>query len=234
MRNDLNFETFLFFSPKKIILSVNQKGNLKQIYKNEILIDNYLDELNFEKLDNFLNENIFKVEKILDNFIQNIDIAIFSEDLFTLKLSVKKNNYNEIIDNSKLTYLLNDAKDDCKETIKDKKIIHILIDNYFIDNSLYQELPSNTKCENFSLDLSFICLPFDLIKNMEKILKNYQISVNQFLSSSYVEEYSAKENLDFFQSMSKIINGSNINEVKLVQKISKNKGFFEKFFDFFS
>ena len=234
MRNDLNFETFLFFSPKKIILSVNQKGNLKQIYKNEILIDNYLDELNFEKLDNFLNENIFKVEKILDNFIQNIDIAIFSEDLFTLKLSVKKNNYNEIIDSSKLTYLLNDAKDDCKETIKDKKIIHILIDNYFIDNSLYQELPSNTKCENFSLDLSFICLPFDLIKNMEKILKNYQISVNQFLSSSYVEEYSVKENLDFFQSMSKIINGSNINEVKLVQKISKNKGFFEKFFDFFS
>ena len=234
MRNDLNFETFLFFSPKKIILSVNQKGNLKQIYKNEILIDNYLDELNFEKLDNFLNENIFKVEKILDNFIQNIDIAIFSEDLFTLKLSVKKNNYNEIIDNSKLTYLLNDAKDDCKETIKDKKIIHILIDNYFIDNSSYQELPSNTKCENFSLDLSFICLPFDLIKNMEKILKNYQISVNQFLSSSYVEEYSVKENLDFFQSMSKIINGSNINEVKLVQKISKNKGFFEKFFDFFS
>ena len=90
MRNDLNFETFLFFSPKKIILSVNQKGNLKQIYKNEMLIDNYLDELNFEKLDNFLNENIFKVEKILDNFIQNIDIAIFSEDLFTLKLSVKK------------------------------------------------------------------------------------------------------------------------------------------------
>ena len=234
MRNDLNFETFLFFSPKKIILSVNQKGNLKQIYKNEILIDNYLDELNFEKLDNFLNENIFKVEKILDNFIQNINIAIFSEDLFTLKLSVKKNNYNEIIDSSKLTYLLNDAKDDCKETIKDKKIIHILIDNYFIDNSSYQELPSNTKCENFSLDLSFICLPFDLIKNMEKILKNYQISVNQFLSSSYVEEYSVKENLDFFQSMSKIINGSNINEVKLVQKISKNKGFFEKFFDFFS
>ena len=42
------------------------------------------------------------------------------------------------------------------------------------------------------------------------------------------------QNLDFFQSMSKIIDGSNTNEVKLVQKISKNKGFFEKFFDFFS
>ena len=234
MRNDLNFETFLFFSPKKIILSVNQKGNLKQIYKNEILIDNYLDELNFEKLDNFLNENIFKVEKILDNFIQNINIAIFSEDLFTLKLSVKKNNYNEIIDSSKLTYLLNDAKDDCKETIKDKKIIHILIDNYLVDNNPYKELPVNLKCENFSLDLSFICLPENLTRTIEKILENYQISVNQYMSGNYVEEYSTKRNFNFFLGMRKIIDGTNVNEVKIVQKKSKNKGFFERFFDFFS
>ena len=40
-----------------------------------------------------------------------------------------------------LIYLLNDAKDDCKESIKDKKIIHILIDNYLIDNNSYQDLP---------------------------------------------------------------------------------------------
>ena len=48
MQNDLNFETFLSFGPKKIILSVNNKRELKQIYKNEILIENYSNELNFE------------------------------------------------------------------------------------------------------------------------------------------------------------------------------------------
>ena len=119
-------------------------------------------------------------------------------------------------------------------SIKDKRIIHILIDNYLIDNKFYQELPNNLKCKNFSLDLSFICLPEDLIKNIEKILENYQISINRILSATYIEEYSKKENLDFFHSMNKIIDGSNTNEVMLVQKISKNKGFFEKFFDFFS
>ena len=41
-----------------------------------------------------------------------------------------------------------------------------------------------------TLDLSFICLPENLIKNIEKILENYQISVNQYLSGRYVEEYS--------------------------------------------
>ena len=234
MQNDLNFETFLFFGPKKIILSVNKKKDLKQIYKEEILIDSYSNDLNFKKLDDFINKNIFKVEKILDSFIQNMNIAILSEDLFKLKISVKKNNHNEKIDHSTLIYLLNNAKDDCKESIKNKKIIHILIDNYLVNNSPYQELPTNIECKSFSLDLSFICLPEDLVKNVEKILKNYQISVNQFLSASYVDEYSNKQSLEFFQSMSKIIDGANINEVKLVQKISKNKGFFEKFFDFFS
>ncbi len=233
MQNDLNFETFLFFGPKKIILSVNNKKELKQIYKNEILVKNYSNELNFEKLNDFLDKNILKVEKILGSFIQNINVAILSDDIFTLKISMKRSNYNKMIDNSSLIYLLNDAKDDCKESMKNKKIIHILIDNFIIDNILYQELPNNIKCETFSLDLRFISLSEDLVKKIESTLKEYQISINQFLSASYVEGYSKKKNLDFFQSMSKIIDGNNLNEVKLVQKISKNKGFFEKFFDFF-
>ena len=234
MENEFKFETFLFLSPEKIILSINQKKDLKSIYKKEFLIENNLHNLNFEKIDKFFNENIFKIERNLNSFIQKINIAVFSEDIFKVKISVKKNNYNKIINNSSLIYLLNEAKDDCKDSVKDKRIIHILIDNYLIDNKFYQELPNNLKCKNFSLDLSFICLPEDLIKNIEKILENYQISINRILSATYIEEYSKKENLDFFHSMNKIIDGSNINEVMLVQKITKNKGFFEKFFDFFS
>ena len=40
--------------------------------------------------------------------------------------------------------------------------------------------------------------------------------------------------INFFEMTSKIIGGYNKNEVKLVNKVSKNKGFFEKFFDLFS
>ena len=234
MENDLNFEVYLFLSHNKIALSVNKKQNFESIYKNEILFDNPLNELNLEKLDKFLNENIFKVEKILNNFIQNINIAIFSKDIFKLKISVKKNNLNKIINSTDVIYLLNDAKNDAKSSMKYKKIIHILIDNYLVDNNPYKELPVNLKCENFSLDLSFICLPENLTRTIEKILENYQISVNQYMSGNYVEEYSTKRNFNFFLGMRKIIDGTNVNEVKIVQKKSRNKGFFERFFDFFN
>ena len=39
---------------------------------------------------------------------------------------------------------------------------------------------------------------------------------------------------DLFDMSKKIINGYNKNEVKLVRKKTRNKAFFEKFFDFFS
>ena len=234
MENNFNFEVYLLISPKKISLSVYKKKDFGLIYKNEILIDNFSNDLNFEKLDKFLNENIFKVEKILDNFIQNINIAIFSKDLFELKISVKKNNLNKIIDNTDVIYLLNDAKNDSKSSLKNNKIIHILIDNYLIDNNHYLKLPVNLKCESFSLNLSFVCLPENLTRDIEKILEDYQISVNQYISAKYIEEFSKKGNLNFFQGMRDIIDGTNANEVKLVQKKPKNKGFFERFFDFFS
>ena len=35
MKNDLDFEVFLFFSPQKIILSVNRKTDFKIIFKDE-------------------------------------------------------------------------------------------------------------------------------------------------------------------------------------------------------
>jgi hypothetical protein len=48
-----------------------------------------------------------------------------------------------------LNYLLNEAKDHCKKTIKKKKIIHMLIDNYQIDDKNYSFLPENLKCKIF-------------------------------------------------------------------------------------
>ena len=234
MKNDLNFEVFLFFSPGKIIISVNRKTDFKIIFKDEFFFKNISAQLNFDKLDSFLNENIFKIEKILGNFIEKMNIVIETTDFFNLQISMKKNNYNGNINSSIILYLIKSAKYQCEKTIQNMRIIHILIDNYLIDNVNFTELPLNQKCKNFSLDISFICLPDELIKHIEKTLKKFQISVNQILSASYVDKYVSDRGINFFKMTSKIIGGHNKNEVKLINKTSKNKGFFEKFFNLFS
>ena len=73
-----------------------------------------------------------------------------------------------------------------------------------------------------------------MIEKLEIILKRYHIKINQVLSASYIENFYDKDHPDVFTTASRIISGYNANEVLLVNKTLKNKGFFEKFFDFFS
>ena len=191
-------------------------------------------KFNFEKINEFLEKNIFKVEKILDNFVKNIHIILDSDEFFSVKLSIKKNNNGNYINSNSLLHPLNDLKNSCQSNFDDKKIIHMLVENYIIDNKNYFSLPKNLKCNFFSLDVEFICLSKNIIKDLEIVLKKDHIMISQILSASYIESFIDEDQQNIFTTASRIKSGLNENEVLLVSKTHKNKGFFEKFFDFFN
>ena len=234
MSDITNFETFLFVGDKKLIISVKQINNSNSLYQEEFILKNELPELDLELIDNFLNNHIFKIEKLIKNFVKNIYLIIDIKDLFPVKISIKKKNYGNLITFDSLKYPLNEIKDQCHKTLKNEKIIHMLIDNYQIDKKDFKLLPKNLNCNNFSLDVTFICLSNKKIKNLEKIFNKYHISIKKIISAKYVREYLGGEDIDIFDKTLKMIDGFNENEVRFVEKSSKNKGFFEKFFNFFS
>ena len=229
----LNFETYLFLSPNKFIIFVI-KNNNEKIYEKELLIVSKTQDLDLNKLDKFLNDNIFKIEKILNSFVKNIHLIIDSHKFFSLKISIKKNNYGEVITSKSLNYILNEARDYCSNTLENKKLIHVLIDDYFIDDKKYSDPPFNLRCNNYSLNINFICLPLNYLKNLEDIIKKYQISLNRLISMEYLKTYFIDEKINLDEMAKKIINGHNLNEVVLTTKKTTNKTFFEKFFHFFS
>ena len=69
MIEDTEFETFLYISKKKYQLFVYDKNNFKNLCNEEIKND---DEIELNILSKFLEENIYKIEKIINNFIRNI------------------------------------------------------------------------------------------------------------------------------------------------------------------
>ena len=89
MDNDLNFETFLFVSEKKLIIYVNSKAD-QQIYKKELILEETSTELNFDILDYFLNENIFKIEKVIKGFVKKIILILDYREFFSIDVSIKK------------------------------------------------------------------------------------------------------------------------------------------------
>ena len=228
-----NYETYLLVSSKKFIISVYSDFKKKEYYE-ETIIDSDFDLKSFEKLEVFLNQNIFKIEKKFQNFIEKIIIILDLDIFFPLEISVKKDNHNNYLNLQSLKHLLYEAKDCCKKTFDKRKVIHMLIKNYRVNDKSYSTFPKSTNCHFYSLDLEFICISNDFIKSLEIILKKYHISINRILSANYVKQFLTPEDNNIFSISKKIIDGHNPNEVILLEKTDKNQGFFEKFFNFFS
>ena len=55
--------------------------NNNKLYQKELIIDNFSNNLDFVELDIFFKENIFKIEKILKKFVNNIYVILDDEKL---------------------------------------------------------------------------------------------------------------------------------------------------------
>ena len=227
-----DFETYLYVEDKKFTIFLLNTGNFKNIYFNEIILNDNFD-LNFEELSKFLDDNIFKIEKLLGTFIEDIFLIIDNKVELQTLIGIKKKN-NNIFDQIILNQALVDLKDLFRENNKDQHIIHMLIENFIIDGKNHNVFTENLKSDYFNLDVKFITLPHEFIFRLNKLLEKYQIKAKYYISGKYLKGFINEECMEISLMAHKIINGYNVNEIEIVPKTTSNKGFFEKFFQFFS
>ena len=233
MKNNSNNKTFLFINLKKFTLIViNEQSEV--IFKKEHSTKDTSEKFNFNFLDEFINQNIFKIEKEFNEFIKSIFLIIDHSDIFSVNLSIKNKTNDVLLNANLINNLLSEAKSCCKETLEKVDVMHMKIDRFCINNNIFETFPENMKCENLSIDLCFICIPKKFLQILETILKKYQISVSKILSYQYLDSFMDMKHSEFRLVSKKILSGFNENEVIFTNKKSKNLSFFEKFFNFFN
>ena len=233
MKNNLENKIFLFLGIDKFtIVALNSID--EEVYKEEILKDNKSNQIDLNFLDNFLSENIFKIEKKLNEFVKNIFLIIDHQNIFSIHLSIKNKFDNININSDSIHKLLLEAKSCCKKTLEDLDILHIKIDQFYIDGTYFKTLPKKKNCNNLSIDVSYICLPKKISKTIENVLRKYQISLDRMLSLDYLNSFLDDKNENLYTTAQKILDGFNENEVFIADRNSKKLGFFEKFFNFFN
>ena len=234
MQNNLNFKTFISVTPNKFILTVTNLKNeilFEKVYKETHL--NETKEINYKALGDFLKQNIIEIEKRLKKFIETVHLIIDYKNIYSVNFSIKNKVDIISLDTKIVNELLVDAKNYCKDTLKNADILHLKIDRFYIDNNYYDVFPDKKKCKNLSIDLSFICLPNYVLKNIKKLLSEYKISVDKAFSYPYLKSFSNDKSKNIYEVAQKVLSGHNVNEVLITNKSSRNKGFFEKFFEFF-
>tara|TARA_B100000963_G_scaffold213590_1_gene186213 strand:- start:2241 stop:2939 length:699 start_codon:yes stop_codon:yes gene_type:complete len=232
MSENFELETYLCITPTKFGIYLLNTKKLKNLYHKEIVFEE-TNLINYSNLKHFLDENIYKIEKLVGKFIDNIFLLIENEKILNIKIGVKHKNYNTLIQKEYLQSSITNAKDLFNENYPKEQIIHIIINKYLIDRKSYSYIKENFEYNQLNLVIQFICISKDITKNLNKVLQNYQINITKYLDGNYIKNFFEEES-EISKMAFKILNGCNENEVMIVPKNTKKLGFFEKFFQLFS
>tara|TARA_Y100000741_G_C18044614_1_gene473811 strand:- start:3 stop:701 length:699 start_codon:yes stop_codon:yes gene_type:complete len=232
MNEILEFETYLSISQNKFGIYLFDNKNKNNLYAKEITFEK-TDFINHSHLKQFLDDNIFRIEKLVGKFIENIFIIIDYENILNTQIGIKQKNYQPSKVNVYLKSSITNAKDLFKESYPNEKIMHIIINNYFIDGKNYDYLEDNLEYGQLNLVIQFKSISNEIIHNLTKLLQNYQINIIKFIDGNYVKNFFNKD-IEISEMAFDILNGCNVNEVMVIQKNPKKLGFFEKFFQLFS
>ena len=231
MIENSDFETFLYISKNKYQIFVYDKNNLKNLYSEEI---GYSDEIELNTLSKFLDDNIYKIEKKIKNFIRSIILIIEDDKILEIGISLKKKNYEKSENQKQLENSLVEVKNIFKENYQDLLIMHMVIvekeNNFLLNNA-------NNNDDYLFLEVNFISIPNKFTFYFDKLLENHQINIKRYMSGDYIKSFfdiESKESMELFVMANKLNDGLNKNEVQLISKSKENRGFFEKFFQLFS
>ena len=135
-----DLETYLSISKNKFEIFLFDKINLKNLYKEELEIKNIIDFEELNNLTKFLDDNIFRIEKLYIN------------------ISIKKKNYDYLVNSESLKNTLTEIKDLFKENYRDQNIIHMIVNNYLINGKRYFFFEDNIKSDDLCLEVNFISI----------------------------------------------------------------------------
>ena len=232
MIEEADFETFLYLSRNQCVIFVENKRTFKSLYKEEIKIADeiYPDDLNY--LSKFLDRNIYRIEKLVGNFIKDITLIIENDKILNVDIGIKKKNYTQFLNQNYLKNDLIEVKDLFKASYQNQVIMHMLIINYDEDGN--KNFSNDFDENNLYTVVKFISISNSLTFILDKLLEKHQIQINQYMSGEYIKNFIGEDLGELSMMASKLKNGFNKNEVTLISKNIENKGFFEKFFQLFS
>ena len=90
MNEEFELETYLSISPNKFVIYLFDPQKIKILYKKEKVIFENSNSIDLHNLKEFLDSNIFKIEKLKGKFVENIFLVIQNDEILNLNFIIKK------------------------------------------------------------------------------------------------------------------------------------------------
>ena len=233
MTNQNLFRSFFSVSDKEISIYVKNINSGEIVFFKKEQIDENQNHFKNDYLQNFFVEKIEKIEEQIKLFVDNISLIIESENIVSIRFSLKQKFENKVISLKELKSLLLVGQEEILKYNQNLLIIHFLVDLINIDGKIVETIEDQLVKKFMCIDLRFICINQNTVDEFKNLFKKKQIFLEKIFSAEYLKEF-VKNNENIINSIDKVESGINKLEVSLVPKKSIKKGFFETFFDYFS
>ena len=181
-----NYSTIVDFGSSELRLGVFD-NNLSKIffYSKSISQKNNYEE--YSKLINFL---IKEAENKISSHLENITVLYDTSEICTIDLSIKKKLDQKIIFSDVCSSIILEANQIIKNYYIDKKVVHLMIKKYIINDKEFLNIPEEIpELNSVILEIKFICLPYDEYKKVFETFKKNNLKIINFFLSSLVKSF---------------------------------------------
>ena len=228
-KKNLNF--FIEFNFKKICFSLFDDDNHLSYFAVKENFENLNHLSNLKKI---IKEQIIKVEKKSNQFINDVNVILNLNRSIELNLSVYEYKNNLPVENKDLEFLIKVAKQQILKNYKNYKILHLIINKILINKKEVSTLQDSIKCKHFSVELKFICYDNNELISFKNLFAENNISIAKFICANYlVSEKNKIGSKNIHLLAMKKIAISDEKEVRIITKKYEKSGFFERLFNFF-
>ena len=187
--NNKNFEIYFDCGFSMIRAGAFNKENQDETFYTES--EFFFDKAN---IDEEIKKIIIFLEKKTNEYVNDVNLMLDSSEMLSVNLSISKKLDGSKLRQEDVQFLIQEAKQEILKNYSEHNIIHIIMNNYKINNIEYSYLPSEIECNFISLDIFFICLPNKIVEYFKSLFYRFDISINQIVCSSYAKTINYKDN----------------------------------------
>ena len=202
--NSNNYQIYFDCGSSKLRAGAFNMVNLSEAFYTE---SKFLSD--HTEIESEIHKIIIFLEKNNNEYIDNVNLMIDSTKMLSIGISISKKIDGLHLRKEDVQFLVQEAKQQILKHYKNQNILHIIINNYKINDVDYDYLPMDKKCNFISLDILFICLPDKIINYFKSFFYKLDISINQITSSSYAKAINYKSNFSLYKDISFIDVGFN-------------------------
>ena len=192
MKKD-NHSTIIDFGSSELRLGVFDDKFSKLFFQSKDISQ----KNNYEEYLKSINFLIREAENKISTHLENITVLYDTSKIFTIDLSIKKKLDQKTIFKDICSSIILEANQLIKDCYINKKIIHLIIKKYIINDKEFLNIPNKIpKLNSVILEIKFICLPYNQYKNVFETFKKNNLKVINFFSSSLVKSF---KYIDFFK-----------------------------------